>query len=135
MAWGHGRPGTIEHVSEDMEMLPPRERARVRGRDRKIRGPKVVVDNAGLKKLTLELAGHRDRAAGFDPRQVPHADLVPDRRVSLGELILDRSVRGLLHEHDHRRRREHTSAADVACHEGVVYDSFEVSFHAGCDEL
>jgi len=43
-------------------MLPPRERARVRSRDRKIRGPKVVVDNAGLKKLTLELA-HKRRAA------------------------------------------------------------------------
>ena len=43
-------------------MLPPRERARVRSRDRKIRGPKVVVDNAGLKKLTLELAQKR-RAA------------------------------------------------------------------------
>ena len=42
-------------------MLPPRERARVRGRDRKIRGPKVVVDNAGLKKLTLELAEKRRR--------------------------------------------------------------------------
>ena len=42
-------------------MLPPRERARVRSRDRKIRGPKVVVDNAGLKKLTLELAQKRRR--------------------------------------------------------------------------
>jgi hypothetical protein len=49
-------------VSEDLEMLPSRERARVRSRDRKVRGPKVVVDNAGLKKLTLELAEKR-RAA------------------------------------------------------------------------
>ena len=40
-------------------MLPTRERARVRSRDRKIRGPKMVVDNAGLKKLTLELAQKR----------------------------------------------------------------------------
>jgi len=43
-------------------MLPARERARVRSRDRKIRGPKVVVDNAGLKKLTLELAQKRRQA-------------------------------------------------------------------------
>jgi hypothetical protein len=49
-------------VSEDLEMLPPRERARARSRDRKIRGPKVVVDNAGLKKLTLELAQKRRQA-------------------------------------------------------------------------
>jgi hypothetical protein len=43
-------------------MLPSRERARVRSRDRKVRGPKVVVDNAGLKKLTLELAEKRRQA-------------------------------------------------------------------------
>jgi hypothetical protein len=49
-------------VSEDLEMLPSRERARVRSRDRKVRGPKVVVDNPGLKKLTLELAEKRRQA-------------------------------------------------------------------------
>jgi hypothetical protein len=43
-------------VSEDLEALPERERARVRSRDRKIRGPKVVVDNPGLRKLALERA-------------------------------------------------------------------------------
>ena len=43
-------------------MLPSRERARVRSRDRKVRGPKVVVDNPGLKKLTLELAQKRRQA-------------------------------------------------------------------------
>jgi hypothetical protein len=62
MGCGNVRGGTIERVSEDLEMLPPRERARVRSRDRKIRGPKVVVDNAGLKKLTLELAQKRRQA-------------------------------------------------------------------------
>jgi hypothetical protein len=66
MGWSHVRAGTIGDVSEDLEMLPPRERARVRSRDRKIRGPKVVVDNAGLKKLTLELAQKR-RAARRKP--------------------------------------------------------------------
>ena len=49
-------------MSEDLDMLPPRERARARSRDRKVRGPKVIVDNAGLKKLTLELAEKRRRA-------------------------------------------------------------------------
>ncbi len=46
-------------MSDDLEMLPEREKARVKARDRKVRGPKVVVDNAGLKKLTLELAQKR----------------------------------------------------------------------------
>jgi len=39
-----------------MEMLPQTERARVRARDRKLRGPKVVVDNSGLKKVTMQVA-------------------------------------------------------------------------------
>ena len=48
-------------------MLPARERSRVRSRDRKIRGPKVVVDNSGLKKLTLELAEKRRAARRKGP--------------------------------------------------------------------
>ena len=43
-------------VSEDVEALPPAERARVKARDRKVRGPKVVVDNIGLKKSALQRA-------------------------------------------------------------------------------
>ncbi len=43
-------------MSEDLESLPERERARVRARDRKVRGPKVVVDNAGLRKLAMQRA-------------------------------------------------------------------------------
>jgi hypothetical protein len=62
MWWAHVRSRSIEIVSEDQEMLPARERARVRSRDRKVRGPKVVVDNPGLKKLTLELAEKRRQA-------------------------------------------------------------------------
>jgi hypothetical protein len=49
-------------VAADEDQLPARERARVKARDRKVRGPKVVVDNPGLKKLTLELAEKRRRA-------------------------------------------------------------------------
>jgi hypothetical protein len=50
-------------MSEDLEMLPERERSRVRSRDRKVRGPKVIVDNAGLKKIQLQLAQRRRTAA------------------------------------------------------------------------
>ena len=50
-------------VSEDEDLLPARERARVRSRDRKIRGPRVIVDNPGLKKLALYLARKRPKKA------------------------------------------------------------------------
>lgn len=46
-------------MSDDAELLPSRERARIRGRDRKIRGPRVIVDNPGLKKLVVDLANRR----------------------------------------------------------------------------
>jgi hypothetical protein len=46
-------------MSEDIDMLPERERARTVSRDRKIRGPKVIEDNPGLKKLQLQLALRR----------------------------------------------------------------------------
>jgi hypothetical protein len=43
-------------MSEDVEALPPAERARVKARDRKVRGPKVVVDNVSLKQAALQRA-------------------------------------------------------------------------------
>jgi hypothetical protein len=46
-------------VAEDLNHLPEPERARVRARDRKVRGPKVIADNPGLKKLQLQLAEKR----------------------------------------------------------------------------
>jgi hypothetical protein len=49
-------------VSEDLEQLPEPEKARVKSRDRKLRGPKVVVDNPGLRKVQMQLAERR-RAA------------------------------------------------------------------------
>jgi hypothetical protein len=49
-------------MSDDGELLSPRERARLRSRDRKIRGPRMIVDNPGLKKLTVDLANRRRRA-------------------------------------------------------------------------
>jgi hypothetical protein len=49
-------------MSDDGELLSARERARLRSRDRKIRGPRMIVDNPGLKKLTVDLANRRRRA-------------------------------------------------------------------------
>jgi hypothetical protein len=43
-------------MSEDLEALPEPERSRVRARDRKVRGPKVVMDNPGLRNLALQRA-------------------------------------------------------------------------------
>ncbi|HKF74661.1 MAG TPA: hypothetical protein VKF59_00835 [Candidatus Dormibacteraeota bacterium] len=60
-------------MSDDSDLLPDRERARVRSRDRKVRGPRVVVDNPGLRTLALYLAGRRRR-----PR--PAAPAAPARR-------------------------------------------------------
>jgi len=58
-------------MSDDADLLPSRERARVKSRDRKVRGPGVIVDNPGLRQLALHLAARR-RA-----RQAPPA---PKRR-------------------------------------------------------
>ena len=58
-------------MSEDVELLPDSEKARVKARDRKVRGPKVVVDNAGLRKVQMQLAERR-RAA--KPKPAPKPD-------------------------------------------------------------
>jgi hypothetical protein len=58
-------------MRDDTDLLPSRERARVRGRDRKIRGPRVVVDNAGLRKLAMHLAEKRRRALQQGPAKPP----------------------------------------------------------------
>ncbi len=54
-------------MKDDIEMLPERERSHVRARESKIRGPRVVEDNPGLKKLQLQLALRR-RSARARPR-------------------------------------------------------------------
>ena len=60
--------GSIKtEMKEDVEMLPERERSHVISRDRKVRGPRVVEDNPGLKKLQLQLALRR-RSARARPR-------------------------------------------------------------------
>jgi hypothetical protein len=68
-------PSYYGRMSDDADLLPERERARIRGRDRKVRGPKVIVDNAGLKKLTVALANKRRMA-----RNVGAAPSPPRRR-------------------------------------------------------
>jgi hypothetical protein len=56
-------------MSDDADLLPARERARVRSRDRKVRGPRVVVDNPGLRQLALHLAERRRAARADGPAQ------------------------------------------------------------------
>jgi hypothetical protein len=46
-------------MTDDLERIAPRESARNRARDKKIRGPKVIAVNPGLKKLAEHLATKR----------------------------------------------------------------------------
>jgi len=46
-------------VSDELDRLSPREDAHARARDKKVRGPKVVSVNPGLKKLAQHLADKR----------------------------------------------------------------------------
>ena len=48
-------------MSDELDRVAPRENARVKARDRKQRGPKVVSVNPGLKKLAQHLAEKRTR--------------------------------------------------------------------------
>jgi hypothetical protein len=51
-------------VTDDLERISPREGAHAKARDRKVRGPKVVAVNPGLKKLAQHLAEKRKKRAG-----------------------------------------------------------------------
>ena len=44
------------------EDLSPKEAARQRARERKARPPKMVVDNAGVKRILLARAARHDHA-------------------------------------------------------------------------
>ncbi|MEO8744256.1 MAG: hypothetical protein ABI401_02955 [Candidatus Dormibacter sp.] len=50
-------------MSDELDRVAPRESARVKARDKKSRGPKVVAVNPGLKKLALHLAEKRKKKA------------------------------------------------------------------------
>lgn len=46
-------------MSDELDRVSPKENAHVKARDKKIRGPKVISVNPGLKKLALHLAEKR----------------------------------------------------------------------------
>lgn len=48
-------------MTDDLDRVAPRESARTRARDKKVRGPKVVSVNPGLKKLAQHLAEKRTK--------------------------------------------------------------------------
>jgi hypothetical protein len=43
-------------VSDELDRVSPSESAHVKARDKKVRGPKVIAVNPGLKKLAQHLA-------------------------------------------------------------------------------
>ncbi|HEY0492507.1 MAG TPA: hypothetical protein VGD57_03470 [Candidatus Dormibacteraeota bacterium] len=43
------------------EDLSPKERARIRSRERKQRPPKMVLDNAGVKQIQLALRNRKPK--------------------------------------------------------------------------
>jgi hypothetical protein len=55
-------------MSDDLDRVSPRENAHAKARDKKVRGPKVVAVNPGLKKLALHLAEKRRKAASKSRR-------------------------------------------------------------------
>jgi hypothetical protein len=48
-------------VSDELDRVSPSESAHVKARDKKIRGPKVIAVNPGLKKLAEHMADKRTR--------------------------------------------------------------------------
>jgi hypothetical protein len=48
-------------MSDELDRVAPRENARIKARDKKVRGPKVVSVNPGLRKLAEHLAEKRTR--------------------------------------------------------------------------
>jgi hypothetical protein len=43
-------------MSDELDRVSPSESAHVKARDKKVRGPKVIAVNPGLKKLAQHLA-------------------------------------------------------------------------------
>lgn len=48
-------------MADDLDRASPREKAHVKARDKKVRGPKVIAVNPGLKKLAQHLAEKRKK--------------------------------------------------------------------------
>ncbi len=55
-------------MSDELDHVSPRESSRVKARDKKIRGPKVVSVNPGLKKLAQHLAEKRTTKKKTKPK-------------------------------------------------------------------
>jgi hypothetical protein len=53
--------GYDQPVSDELERVSPRENAHVKARDKKVRGPKVISVNPGVKKLAQHLAEKRKK--------------------------------------------------------------------------
>jgi hypothetical protein len=49
-------------MSDELDRIAPRESARVKARDNKARGPKVIAVNPGLRKLAQHLADKSRKA-------------------------------------------------------------------------
>lgn len=54
-------------AGDEADPLSDRERDRIRRRDRK-RRPRMIVDNAGVKRVLQALAGRRRREPGSGPQ-------------------------------------------------------------------
>ncbi|HEY1421025.1 MAG TPA: hypothetical protein VGG90_09995 [Candidatus Dormibacteraeota bacterium] len=54
-------------MAEDLDRVSPREIAHAKARDRKVRGPKVVAVNPGLKKLAQHISEKRTKKASGSP--------------------------------------------------------------------
>jgi hypothetical protein len=48
-------------MADELDRVSPRESAHAKARDKKVRGPKVVSVNPGLRNLALHLAEKRTR--------------------------------------------------------------------------
>src|ERR1700736_3012152 len=48
-------------MTDELDRIEPRESAHVKARDKKVRGPKVIAVNPGLKKLALHIADKRTK--------------------------------------------------------------------------
>jgi hypothetical protein len=58
-------------MSDELERVSPRESAHVKARDKKVRGPKVVSVNPGLKKLAQHIADKRKKKVDSGRRPIP----------------------------------------------------------------
>jgi hypothetical protein len=53
----------LKNMTDELDRVAPRESAHAKARDKKVRGPKVVAVNPGLKKLAQHLAEKRKKKA------------------------------------------------------------------------